>query len=475
MGARYTREYEVEYLQKLKLLIGDDKRIEVHDVTDNVDQYFQVTDCLLFTSTNEVTPMVIPEAMSYGIPIVSSNIGGISEMFTDGVEGFMFDVHDELKAIHSCSLLLNDESKRSAMGKAGLIRYNSFFKMDIMVSKYRQLIMETAPPVILLDLDGTLVDWDKGFKEKWGQRSEISRNASYHMEHCVPPENFQDAMDIILSPNFFAQLPLMKGALQALNEMERYGFKLKICTAPLYASDYCCQDKVKWVKKNLGESWLSRLVMCSDKKLIKADYLIDDKLFEDSAGDEHSCWKQIVYDQPYNRNSILPRLYRWKDWKKGNNHTVIIIVIIYHSLYYYLVLLAQMLLSDEMCPFPSMNASSPTALVIPIPSREVQKRQDLLIGVDSDPLTPDELSSFAGSLSFIKSGDTPSSSPKHIKLGKHFSLLLIIPILIFTIIQIEKKTALEENKKSRKKIIAKELDRKSVFDFFESNGEEQKY
>jgi len=53
-------------LEKLKLLIGEDKRIEVHDVTDNVDQYFQVTDCLLFTSKNEVTPMVIPEAMSYG-------------------------------------------------------------------------------------------------------------------------------------------------------------------------------------------------------------------------------------------------------------------------------------------------------------------------------------------------------------------------------------------------------------------------
>ena len=253
-------------------------------------------------------------------------------MFSDGVEGFMFDVDDELKAINCGSLLLNDESKRSSMGKAGLIRYNSFFRMDVMVSKYRQLILEVAPPVILLDLDGTLVDWDKGFKERWGQKSDITRNVSYHMEDCVSPDNRQDAINIILAPHFFANLPLMKGAKQALLEMEQYGFKLKICTAPLYQSDYCCQDKVIWVKENLGESWLTRLVMCSDKKLIKADYLIDDKLFEDSKEGEQACWKQIIYDQPYNRKSNLPRLYRWKDWKKG-------IYYYYHLLIYDIIII----------------------------------------------------------------------------------------------------------------------------------------
>lgn len=58
VGARYTRTYEIEYVEKLKEIIGNDKRVEVHDVTDNVDKYFQVADCLLFTSMNEVTPMV---------------------------------------------------------------------------------------------------------------------------------------------------------------------------------------------------------------------------------------------------------------------------------------------------------------------------------------------------------------------------------------------------------------------------------
>ena len=36
-------------------------------------EYFKV---LLFTSINEVTPMVISEAMSHGIPVISTNIAG---------------------------------------------------------------------------------------------------------------------------------------------------------------------------------------------------------------------------------------------------------------------------------------------------------------------------------------------------------------------------------------------------------------
>ena len=54
VGARYTRSYEIEYVEKLKKIIDNDKRIEIHEVTDNVDQYFSVADVLLFTSKNEV-------------------------------------------------------------------------------------------------------------------------------------------------------------------------------------------------------------------------------------------------------------------------------------------------------------------------------------------------------------------------------------------------------------------------------------
>lgn len=61
VGARETRVYEAQYLQRLRKAIAGDPRIQLFDVTDDVDEYFRQADCLVLTSLNEVTPMVISE------------------------------------------------------------------------------------------------------------------------------------------------------------------------------------------------------------------------------------------------------------------------------------------------------------------------------------------------------------------------------------------------------------------------------
>ena len=61
VGARYTRPYEISYLNEVKeaIALGQCSHlIELHDVTDDVDQFYKEADCLLVTSLNEVTPMV---------------------------------------------------------------------------------------------------------------------------------------------------------------------------------------------------------------------------------------------------------------------------------------------------------------------------------------------------------------------------------------------------------------------------------
>ena len=46
VGARYVRQYEIDYVEKVKSIIGGDPRIELHDVTNDVDQYYRVSDAL---------------------------------------------------------------------------------------------------------------------------------------------------------------------------------------------------------------------------------------------------------------------------------------------------------------------------------------------------------------------------------------------------------------------------------------------
>jgi glycosyltransferase involved in cell wall biosynthesis len=73
--------------------------------------------------------MVISEAMSWGIPILSTNIAGIPEMFTDGLEGFLFSPGDNKTAINGMRELVENPAKRRLMGLAGAARFASTFDL----------------------------------------------------------------------------------------------------------------------------------------------------------------------------------------------------------------------------------------------------------------------------------------------------------------------------------------------------------
>lgn len=316
VGARYTRDYEISYLEELKALIGDDLdvNIELHDVTTNVDEFFQNADALIITSLNEVTPMVISEAFAWGLPVISTNIAGIKEMYVDGQEGYLLDPGDKEKAILGMDTLFKDRELRSSMSKAARERFESFFDVELMVQHYRQLINQVAPPVVLIDMDGVLVDWDQGFISAWKNRSPVDRSISYYMEKCLDADREDECLQLIHSENFFLNLPPMEGAIQAVKEMEAEGLQVFICTSPLKASMFCAYEKIEWVREHLGEEWIDKIIICQNKTEIRGDLLIDDK---PTCATMHSIWRHVVFDAPYNRHlgAHVPRLSKWQDWR----------------------------------------------------------------------------------------------------------------------------------------------------------------
>lgn len=250
VGARYTRQYEIDYLLKVKEAAGSDTRIEIHDVTDKVDQYYRDSHCLLFTSSNEVTPLVISEAMSHGLPIISTSIAGIPEMLCHGIEGFLFDVDDEKAALDAMHQVYSNKEFRLNMGANGIKRYFNQFCLKIMIDKYNDLLFHIIPPTILVDMDGVLVDWDAGFIKQWGnKRCPIDRSLSYSMEQCIDLSFKKEAERIIVSQGFFLGLPPMAGGLQAIKDMETAGFKVFICTSlvtHIANANFCAEEKLDW-------------------------------------------------------------------------------------------------------------------------------------------------------------------------------------------------------------------------------------
>jgi len=317
VGARYVRQYEIDYVDKVKATIAGDPRIELYDVTNDVDQYYRQADALLFTSLNEVTPMVIAEAMMRSLPVVTTDIAGIPEMLQNGVHGFAHPpetIGPFVEALeHLGGLPVADSQRRRLqMGAAARKHAIETFTNAIMVSQYRGAALKLSPPVVLVDMDGCLVDWDAGFMAAWRGRSPIIRSLSYSMEECVPSTHRDECLELYHSAGFFRSLPPMAGGVEAVRALAAAGYRVFLCTAPVTTSEHCAGEKFEWVREHLGPEWVPRIILTSDKTFVRGDVLIDDK--PKITGAHHPTWQQLLFSAPYN-TKLAPRarLDTWTD------------------------------------------------------------------------------------------------------------------------------------------------------------------
>jgi len=79
--------------------------------------------------------LAIVEAMAAGLPIVAGNIGPISELYEDGVEGRFWPLDDPVQAAAMLIDLLDDEPARLKAARAARERFHSEFDADLIVPR----------------------------------------------------------------------------------------------------------------------------------------------------------------------------------------------------------------------------------------------------------------------------------------------------------------------------------------------------
>lgn len=72
-------------------------------------------DAFIFPSRTETLGLVLLEAMAAGCPVVAADAGGIPDIVTNGVNGFMFDPTDERGAIAATQKLLGMRAERELL------------------------------------------------------------------------------------------------------------------------------------------------------------------------------------------------------------------------------------------------------------------------------------------------------------------------------------------------------------------------
>lgn len=106
----------------IKLIINKmSLREKVHllGFVPNARLYIKYFDIFLLTSDYEGFPIAIWEAMASGIPIVSSDVGGVKEILENENCGYTYPIQNLTDATELLLDLLKDESKRIKLGKNG--------------------------------------------------------------------------------------------------------------------------------------------------------------------------------------------------------------------------------------------------------------------------------------------------------------------------------------------------------------------
>ncbi|HVY36607.1 MAG TPA: glycosyltransferase [Polyangia bacterium] len=106
---------------------------------DDVPDMLAALDVFVLSSRMEGLPLVVLEAMATGLPVVSTAVGGLPKLITDGENGFLVPAGDEPALRARLASLRADPAAARAVAARGQARVREHHSRDRMVSRYLDL------------------------------------------------------------------------------------------------------------------------------------------------------------------------------------------------------------------------------------------------------------------------------------------------------------------------------------------------
>jgi len=101
-----------------------------------VRQRYEKADICILPSLSEGLSNVALEAMAMELPVVSTNVGGMGEAITDGVEGFLVPPYQPEIMAEKAALLIDHPELRIRMGKAGRLRVEKDYLIERQIRNF---------------------------------------------------------------------------------------------------------------------------------------------------------------------------------------------------------------------------------------------------------------------------------------------------------------------------------------------------
>jgi len=107
----------------------------------DIKEILSAVDLLVVPSLLEGFPMVTLEAMAMAKPVVATNIDGITEQITDGVDGILVPPKDPSALAKAAIRVLNDKELARSMGLAARKKVEQEFSVEKMISETEKVYL----------------------------------------------------------------------------------------------------------------------------------------------------------------------------------------------------------------------------------------------------------------------------------------------------------------------------------------------
>jgi glycosyltransferase involved in cell wall biosynthesis len=138
VGAGELQDAVVTEIERL----GVGERVRWFPYMGAMAPYLAALDVFVISSAWEALPLSVLEAMSCGLPVLATEVGGVPEAVVDGETGQLVPRGDAQRLAENLSRLLADAALRRRLGDAGRERYEHGFRAERMLAELEALYRE---------------------------------------------------------------------------------------------------------------------------------------------------------------------------------------------------------------------------------------------------------------------------------------------------------------------------------------------
>jgi glycosyltransferase involved in cell wall biosynthesis len=104
----------------------------------NTEDWLAISDAAILLSDNEAVPLAMIEAGLAGLPVIATNVGSMSDVVVDGLNGYLVEpLIEEIKS--GVIALVESAELRESFGKKGRELARDRFSVDAMIQRHREI------------------------------------------------------------------------------------------------------------------------------------------------------------------------------------------------------------------------------------------------------------------------------------------------------------------------------------------------